>query len=180
MKIFVTRHGQTKLNKASLMQGRVDEPLNETGINQAGEVHEKLKDVKFDAVYSSPLKRAVRTAAVIADINEDEIVKDERLLEFDFGPYDLKPYMGVGLKMTLYWTFPEVFKAPKDVETIEEAKSRVKAFLEELKTKDYDNVLIVCHGGIIRVICGQLEGRKSGLRWRPRPKNCEVREYEVD
>ena len=42
----------------------------------------------------------------------------------------------------------------------------------------YENVLIVCHGGIIRSLCGYLEDRKNGIKWRPKPNNCEIRVYE--
>lgn len=43
MKIWITRHGQTALNKQKLMQGLTDEPLNETGIQQAKEARKRLK-----------------------------------------------------------------------------------------------------------------------------------------
>lgn len=54
MKVWITRHGQTDLNKKQLMQGVYDEPLNETGIAQAEETRKKIGDMKFDAVYCSP------------------------------------------------------------------------------------------------------------------------------
>ena len=65
MKIWITRHGQTKYNKMKLMQGRTDEPLNETGIAQAKAARERIGDVHFDAVYASPLDRAIVTGAII-------------------------------------------------------------------------------------------------------------------
>jgi alpha-ribazole phosphatase/probable phosphoglycerate mutase len=55
---------------------------------------------------------------------------------------------------------------------------RTSSFLKELEQKDYENVLVACHGGIIRPIRGYLENRKSGVIWRPRPKNCEIFVYE--
>ena len=53
-----------------------------------------------------------------------------------------------------------------------------QSFLKELEKKNYENVLIVCHGGIIRSLCGYLEDRKNGIKWRPKPNNCEIRVYE--
>ena len=79
MKIYVTRHGQTKLNENHLMQGRIDEPLNERGISQAEEAARQLEGIKFDAVFSSPLCRAVRTASIMGHIAEDNIIKDEKI-----------------------------------------------------------------------------------------------------
>ena len=160
------------------MQGRIDIPLNDTGIAQAKAAREKIGDIKFDAVYASPLRRAVKTAEIIGGVSEDEIIKDERITETDFGPYDQKSYYGMGIAMSLYWTVPELFPAPKDVETTDQMISRTRSFLKELETKDYENVLIACHGGIIRFIRGYLEGAKEGYIWRPRPKNCEIRVYE--
>ena len=178
MRIWVTRHGQTDLNQKKRMQGRIDQPLNENGIRQAESVREALKDVRFDAVFASPLDRAVTTASIIADIPKEEVQIDERIIETDFGKYDCAPYGGMGIPMTLYWVLPEVFPAPKTVETVASMTARASSFLKELEQKGYENVLITCHGGIIRALCGYLEDRKNGIRWRPKPKNCEVRVYE--
>ncbi|WP_022770760.1 histidine phosphatase family protein [Butyrivibrio sp. NC2007] len=178
MKIYVTRHGQTDYNKKRMMQGRSDIPLNEVGIAQATARRKTLGDIKFDAVYSSPLIRAVKTAQIIGNVSEEEIIKDERIIEANFGKYELMNYYATGVPMMLYWSFPELFKAPKGVETIQEMIDRTSSFLKELEQKDYENVLVACHGGIIRPIRGYLENKKSGIIWRPRPKNCEIFVYE--
>jgi alpha-ribazole phosphatase/probable phosphoglycerate mutase len=56
--------------------------------------------------------------------------------------------------------------------------ARTRSFLTDLEKKDYENVLVVCHGGIIRPIRGYFENVKRGYIWRPRPKNCEIFVYE--
>lgn len=178
MKIYVTRHGQTKLNEKKLMQGLTDEPLNETGRSQAQAAREKMGDVHFDAVYASPLDRAIETASIISGFDRKDIIIDERIIETDFGKYEAKSYYKMGPAMTLYWALPEVFPAPKSVETIASMVARTSSFLKELEAQNYENVLVVCHGGIIRSICGYLEDRPSGIKWRPKPHNCEFRIYE--
>lgn len=178
MKIYLTRHGQTDYNKKRMMQGRSDIPLNEVGIAQATERRKQLGDITFDAVYASPLKRAVKTASIIGNVSEDEIITDERIIEANFGKYELKNYYATGIPMMAYWSLPEIFPAPKGVETIKEMIDRTASFIEELEKKDYETVLVACHGGIIRPIRGFLEGKKSGIIWRPRPKNCEIFVYE--
>ncbi len=178
MKIWVTRHGQTDLNAKKLMQGRSDIPLNEVGKQQAFAAREKIGDITFDAVYSSPLDRAIETASIVGHVDRSKIIIDERIIEADFGKYEKKPYATMGLPMNLYWMLPEVFKAPETVETTDKMIERVRSFFTELETKNYENVLVVCHGGIIRVIRGYLEDAKRGYVWRPRPKNCEIRVYE--
>lgn len=178
MKIWVTRHGQTNLNKQKLMQGLTDEPLNETGIAQAKERRAQLGDMRFDAVYASPLDRAITTGAIIGGVEKKDVIIDPRIIETDFGKYEKCPYTRMGLFMTLYWALPEVFPAPKGVETIRSMVERSSSFLRELEEKGYENVLISCHGGIIRALCGYLEDKKNGILWRPKPHNCEIRVYE--
>ncbi len=179
MIIYLTRHGQTNLNKARLMQGLTDEPLNETGLAQARAMREKIGDVHFDAVYASPLNRAVTTGAIIGGVDPAEVIRDPRIIEADFGVYEKRKYYLLGPKMTLYWTLPEIFPAPKSVETTASLRERSSSFLRELEEKNYGTVLIACHGGIMRALSGYLEDKKNGLAWRPKPHNCEVRVYET-
>ena len=180
MIIYLTRHGQTNLNKARLMQGLTDEPLNETGLAQARAMREKIGDVHFDAVYASPLNRAVMTGAIIGGVDPSEVITDPRIIEADFGVYEKKKYFSLGPAMTLYWALPEIFPAPKSVETTASLRERSSSFLRELEEKNYGTVLIACHGGIMRALCGCLEERPRGILWRPRPHNCEFRVYETD
>ena len=178
MKVYLTRHGQTDYNKKELMQGRTDIPLNKTGISQAEMMHANVQNVHFDAVYSSPLSRAVQTARIISGFDADQIIRDERLLEVYFGSYEKKDYHRLGPHMTLYWMYPEIFSAPKGVEPIKEMVERTSSFVRELDTKSHHNVLITCHGGIIRALRGAFENKKNGIVWRPRPRNCEMFVYE--
>ena len=180
MKIWITRHGQTRLNRLHLMQGLTDEPLNETGLAQAAEARRRIGDVHFDAVYASPLGRAIKTGAIIGNVPEEDIIIDPRIIEADFGPYEQKKYTAMGPRMSLYWALPEIFPAPEGVETIASLRERSSAFLKELEGKGYENVLISCHGGIMRALTGYLADRKNGIVWRPKPRNCEIRVFESE
>lgn len=182
MRIWITRHGQTNLNKKRLMQGRTDEPLNGTGLRQAQEARQKIGDIRFDAVYASPLKRAIVTGSIIGGVTQEKIHIDSRIIETDFGRYEKHKYYLLGPGMTLYWALPEVFPAPGTVETISSMVERSSSFLRELEKRGeelgYEDVLVACHGGIMRALCGYLEDRPDGIRWRPKPHNCEIRVYE--
>lgn len=184
MKIWITRHGQTRLNHEKLMQGRTDEPLNETGIRQAEEARKKIGDVHFDKVYASPLDRAIVTASIIGHVSREEIVIDPRVTETDFGKYEQRPYKAMGLPMTLYWLLPEIIPAPKTVEPVASMKKRAASFLDDViadgEKNHYENILITCHGGIMRVLSGYMLGRRNGLMWRPKPRNCEIRVFDAD
>lgn len=179
MRIWVTRHGQTRLNRAKLMQGLTDEPLNETGIRQATDARSKIGNITFDAVYASPLDRAVKTGAIVGGVDPADVIIDRRIIEVDFGKYEQKKYFLLGPAMTLYWALPEIFPAPKTVETTASMKARSSEFLRELEQKGYENVLISCHGGIMRALSGYLTDKKNGLMWRPKPHNCEIRVFEA-
>lgn len=178
MNIWIARHGQTNLNKEHRMQGLTDEPLNAAGIHQAEEMHRLIGDVQFDAVYASPLDRAIQTGSILSGVDRENIIIDPRLIEVDFGKYEQKRYRAMGPAMTAYWTLPEIFPAPASVETTRSMRERSTSFLSELEQKNYENVLVACHGGIMRALSGYLEDRRNGLAWRPKPKNCEIRVYE--
>jgi alpha-ribazole phosphatase/probable phosphoglycerate mutase len=160
------------------MQGLTDEPLNETGIRQATEARSKIGNITFDAVYASPLDRAVKTGAIVGGVDPADVIIDPRIIEVDFGKYEQKKYFLLGPAMTLYWALPEIFPAPKTVETTASMKARSSEFLMELEQKGYENVLISCHGGIMRALSGYLTDKKNGLMWRPKPRNCEIRVFE--
>ena len=180
MNIWIPRHGQTNLNKKKLMQGLTDEPLNETGINQAKKARERIGNITFDAVYASPLDRAITTASIIGGVDKMDVIIDKRIIETDFGKYEKRNYMLMGPAMTAYWALPEVFPAPKGVETVESMVKRSQDFLKEIEAKDYENVLITCHGGIIRALCGYLYERPNQIAWRPKPHNCEIRVFAYE
>ena len=64
--IILVRHGETEWNAGQIFRGRIDMELNETGNKQAELLVEYLSDLKIEAIHSSPLKRALRTAEIIA------------------------------------------------------------------------------------------------------------------
>ena len=84
--IYIIRHGQTELNSRGVLQGRSDHALNETGIAQAREAAERLRDIPFSVVWSSPLVWALQTAEIIAPGLTPNV--DDRLIEMDYGPYE--------------------------------------------------------------------------------------------
>ena len=57
--VILVRHGETEWNVEQIFRGRIDIELNETGVKQAELLAEYLSNLKIDAVYSSPLKRAL-------------------------------------------------------------------------------------------------------------------------
>ncbi|MEK6895821.1 MAG: histidine phosphatase family protein [Nanoarchaeota archaeon] len=85
MKIILVRHGQSEANAAGIRQGSednwTDTQLSEKGINQVKKLAERLKDEKFDKIYSSNLKRAIQTAEEINKYHDKKIIIDKRLAD---------------------------------------------------------------------------------------------------
>ena len=84
--IYIIRHGKTELNKANVLQGRSNYPLNDEGIKQAQNAADMLKDIQFDYVFSSPLIRAVQTAEIV--VPNKRITLYDRLIEMDYGRHE--------------------------------------------------------------------------------------------
>lgn len=186
MKIWLLRHGQTRYNIDHRMQGLTDEPLNETGIAQARAARKYTEGVKFDAVYASPLNRAITTGSIVGGVDPSEIIVDERIIEADFGKYELLRFSCMGLPMMAYWSLPEIFPAPDTAETVRSMVDRASSFLRDIESKYAEadtpehevNILVASHGGILRSLNGYLSDRKNGIKWRPKMHNCELRVYE--
>ena len=95
MIIILMRHGQTKLNKLGLIQGRTDYQLNSTGKKEVRLSAQKLISVfpKINYFLSSPLKRAIQTAEIVKQVykNNDEIIIKDDLIERSFGDLEMAP-----------------------------------------------------------------------------------------
>ena len=81
MKLYLIRHGQCESNVIGRFN-YVNEDINEVGIKQAEDLREKIKDIDYDIIISSPLLRALHTAEII-NVNNKEIITDDRLQETD-------------------------------------------------------------------------------------------------
>lgn len=171
--IYFVRHGQTEWNKIGKMQGHIDIQLNDEGREQAKIVKEKLHDIKFDKVFSSPLKRAKETAEIICD---QEIIIDDRLIERFNGELEGK------LKSEIE-VFPD-FNDPNDtrfgIEPLNNFKERIVSFLNEVMKKYKDkNVLVVTHAGVCLYVRCYFEGEPTGnLNEKYKLKNCEFLSYK--
>jgi broad specificity phosphatase PhoE len=82
---LLIRHGETEWNRVERFRGRVDIELNETGHLQAQAVAKRLRSFEADAIYSSPLKRALQTAQPIAQACGREPEPLEGIVDIDYG-----------------------------------------------------------------------------------------------
>lgn len=172
MTIYIVRHGNTDWNAEGRCAGRIDVPLNEIGINQAKQIKEELKDIHFDKVYSSPLKRAYQTAKIISD----DVVVDERLIERSNGDLEGK----LRTEITEMIDFNNPFEDKYNIEPVTTVRKRVKEFFDEIiKDKESNNILVVTHAGIGIYARCYFEGDPADGDYKKyKMKNCEVIKYE--
>ena len=173
--IYIIRHGQTMKNKAKLLQGRSDIPLNTDGIRQAEAASKWFcaQNIRIDDVYASPLIRAVETARIIAKDIEPHI--EERLIEMDYGPYE-------GMDLTN--PAPEILKffsdfvhnpAPDGMEPLEAVTARLGVFLEKIRRQAQEkNILLSTHAIAMKGALEYLTPESRGSYWSKYVGNCTI------
>ncbi|MBI2196766.1 histidine phosphatase family protein [Candidatus Daviesbacteria bacterium] len=159
--LYLIRHGQTDWNAKGLTQGQTDIPLNSEGIKQAQTLGESLKNIKFNAMFSSDLIRAKRTAEIIALERKLAIKTTEALRERWYGEQEGKNEQLLQKYYKAWATLSRkeraAFKPFPDYETNEELISRLIIFLREIAVAyPGKTILIVSHGGIIRAFLNHL------------------------
>jgi broad specificity phosphatase PhoE len=174
--LYFVRHGQTDWNKEWRLQGNADIPLNDEGKKQALAANEALKDVKFDKVFCSPLRRAVETCGIITD--NAPSVQDERLTERFFGSYEGAYASEIDFEGMWTESRENEFDG---VEKLAALKERVFSFLDGL-TAEYHgkNVLVVAHGGIAFLFFMYFNGAPADGSYRFRLlENGEYTTFEL-
>ena len=154
MNIYLLRHAQSEGNKKGLFQGSLDFPLSAEGKAQAQRAGEFLKRFEFDMVVSSPQRRALQTARIVADILGLQLKVDERLREISYGVLEGKKQQEVeNWEAYQRWLENPVKNPLPGVEPMDNLQPRVESFLKDIHYWG-ERVLTVTHGGIVRaVIC---------------------------
>ena len=150
--LYLVRHGETDWNKKKLIQGVTDVPLNKKGERQAEELAQKLTGVKFDAVFSSVLLRAKRTAEIISLEKKLAVKTTKALRERFFGQFEGLSYTRYNKKIvSLLKEYRLRAKKIRELEGDEEMMARLIPFLREVAVGYFGkSVLMLSHGGIMR------------------------------
>ena len=167
MRLFLVRHGLSSYNKEGLIQGRIDESyLTDEGYEQARLTGNILNEIKFNQIYSSPLKRAAETAKEIEkSLKENfDIHFDQNLLEVDLHKWSGLTSKDIKNKYKdsyLIWkNDPEklelknkdniTYKPIQDL--FEQARLFIKNLQENHKSNKNQNILIIAHNAILRCL----------------------------
>ena len=169
--IYIIRHGKTQLNKANVLQGRSNSPLNEEGVRQVHAAAEMLKGIPFSHVFTSPLVRAVQTARIA--VPEKEPVIDDRLIEMDYGPYEGADLTDPAPELLHFFRDFVHHPAPEGMEPLPCVVSRTGDFLEEIRPLS-GNILISTHAIAMKGMLEYLTPDSNGSWWSRFIGNCAV------
>lgn len=142
--LYFVRHGLSVMNKKGIFSGRTETPLAPEGLQQALQAGRGAKDLGIDCIVSSPMKRALDTATIIAQeigYPVDKIIISDLFMERAFGSLEGQTYQ------------PNM--AMEDIEGVETAGSiveRAHAGVEYLQSLPATTILVVSHGAIGRAL----------------------------
>jgi alpha-ribazole phosphatase/probable phosphoglycerate mutase len=155
-RLLLIRHAQPEDEARGRCYGRLDVGLSPTGEEAAERLAERLHDVSLDAVYSSPRRRAVRTAEFLGVPQVDQ-----RFGELDFGELEGRTYDDVERD------HPELFRhwmeTPTEVrfpggESWADLRARVDAGVEDVLASNGGTIAVVTHGGVVRAVLARVLG----------------------
>lgn len=178
MKAYFARHGRTNYNDLRLCNAdpTVDVHLTSEGKKQAKTLAELLKDAKIEYIFVSQLKRTQQTAKIVNTFHSIPIEVDPLLNDHRSG-FEGKPFTLLQQALDMAdnkWTVHF-----NDGESIEDMKQRVANFLDELRTKPYEVVLVVTSGWIIRAAAAILQGLTNEEAWKLEVEQGSYIEFEV-
>lgn len=165
--VTLVRHGRTRANAGGLLQGHVDNELDEVGHDQAAVLGPALAHVApVGRIIASPLLRAQQTAAAIAQHVGVDVETDRRWIELDYGDYDGKPMSAVPPEVWAQWRRDPDFRPPGG-ESMAELASRVHdALVDLVRGADEVHTVVVSHVSPIKAAVAWALGVDIGVSWR--------------
>jgi broad specificity phosphatase PhoE len=172
LRLFLLRHGQTAMSRGGRFCGRrLDPALTADGVAMADAFCSAYRTMKWQAIYSSPLDRALTTAAPLAHALGLPVEQRDELAELDYGEWDGKVVEEVSRDHHVEyerWTADPAWNPPTGGETAVALAQRMTHVIEEIdRAHDDGNVLVVSHKASIRVaLCALLGVDVGRFRYR--------------
>jgi phosphoserine phosphatase len=175
--IILVRHGETEWNVEEVFRGRIDIELNETGIKQAQLLAEYLSERKIDAIYSSPLQRAVKTAEAIAGYHKLDVEMAPGLIDFNYGKWQGLLHQEVKDKYkelyALWVSYPDRVKIPAG-ESLNDVRERATSVVGDVIAKYKGTIVLVAHRVVNKVLICALLGLDNSHFWNIRQDTCGI------
>lgn len=172
--LWLIRHGESTWNTLGLVQGHCDEAeLTARGAAQAAAVAERFAGRDVSALYASDLRRALQTAAVVAAAAGVPVITDSRLRERNLGELEGTTHASVKPSVMGFEAgqVRDPDARPVGGESIRDLYQRAAAFCDDLTRrppKTPGDVVVVAHGGTLRVLRAYLSGvTVEQMPWEP-------------
>lgn len=165
--LTLVRHGRTRANAGGLLQGHVDNELDEVGHDQAAGIGPALSRIApVGRIIASPLLRAQQTAAAISAHVGVGVETDRLWIELDYGDYDGQPMSSVPAEVWARWRRDPDFRPPRG-ESMAELETRVRAALVDLaRNSGHVHTVVVSHVSPIKAAVAWALGVDIGVSWR--------------
>lgn len=181
-RFILIRHGETEWNREDRFRGRSDIPLNQTGQIQARQIAKRLEYEKIDAIHSSPLPRALETAAPLAQVHRLKVEETADLLDIDYGSWEGMAREDIRAKYPdLYDTWvkrPGHVKFPGG-ESVRQVRLRIENLLKELCDDHLgETVALISHRVTCHVALCLALGMSYDAIWHLRQDLACINEFE--
>ncbi len=169
-RLIILRHGETEWNREERFRGMADLPLTEKGLQQAKSAAERIATLKPQVIYSSPLRRTIQTAEIVADPLGLPVQPSEDLRDIDYGLWQglsLKEAYHKYRKGYLDWLHsPQLVKFPQG-ESLPIVQERVNRLLKNVIEADREDVILfVTHKVVCKVLLISLLGADLSHFWQ--------------
>lgn len=144
MEVYIVRHTQVNVAK-NICYGQADVSLADTFLEEAENLKLKLPQT-IEKAYSSPLSRCKQ----LAEHLYQDVTFDTNLMEMHFGDWEMKTWDEINAEQLNTWMNDFVNIPAPNGESLLKLYERTSIFLNELRSKQYKNALLVTHGGVIR------------------------------
>jgi broad specificity phosphatase PhoE len=180
MQIYLVRHGQTEENATGIIQGWNPGKLSPLGIEQAERLAQRLKAIRFDAIYSSDSGRAADTALIITRFHDTPIRFTEQLRERNMGVFQGRHFDAFNQAQAQSSLSDQDFK-PEAGESLKELRHRALTFVQSLCEPHLrQTILLVAHGRWNTMLLGAASGLSIDEALTLRQINTCVNTLEYD
>ena len=148
--LVVFRHGETDLNRKGIIQGRTNAPLNDTGVQQARDLAQRLRAYPIQAILTSPMSRAKKTAEIVQEHIRVPLYYEDLLVEANCGIHEGRVK---DVDFFREWESPlNPDLKPENGETNREIFQRaIEGMRNFMRTNpEHDYIAVSTHGGVIR------------------------------
>jgi alpha-ribazole phosphatase len=156
-RLVLIRHAEPDQSMRGRSYGWLDVPLSPAGRAQAAAIAALLREARLDAIFASPLRRAIDTAAPLAEARGLTVVAHDGLRELDFGALEGSTFEDIARERPeLYerWMCDPTETQFPDGESFADLRERVIAAAAEIRS-EHERAAIVAHGGVTRAILAE-------------------------